>query len=400
MSSGTSFKIFAKRAITPHYLGPLVLTIADGRIAKVDKLDNKKKPNLTDSKKIISLDDGYLAPGFVDIHAHGAVGYDTMCANISALSAITRFHLTGGTTSIVLSTVSASEQEITTVLNTVKGVAGRSLGGSRILGVHLEGPYLASNKSGAHNKEQLRTPQRKEWQKYLKFHDIITQITIAPELDGAIPFIRCATEHGILMSIGHTDALEPTLKKAYDAGARHATHVFNAMGGMVKNGPFRIAGAIEFCLATDGLCCELIADGIHVPPTVMKLLFKAKSRDDICLITDAMAGAGMKAGTVFKAGGTSALSAIVTKDVAMTSDRTALSGSILTMIEAVKRAVTLCGVSIQDAVHMASLVPARQIRKDNDIGSIQPGKMADLVWFDDEFSIKGVWLGGDLLYLT
>jgi N-acetylglucosamine-6-phosphate deacetylase len=143
----------------------------------------------------------------------------------------------------------------------------------------------------------------------------------------------------------------------------------------------------------------LIADGVHVAPTLMRMLFRAKGRDGVCLITDAMAGAGLKPGTLFQAGSENSLAARVTKEAALTADGNALAGSTLTMIEAVRRAVQLGGVPLVDAVWMASMVPARQLGRDREFGSLEKGKRADLVWFDEQFRVRGVWLDGDLRFL-
>jgi N-acetylglucosamine-6-phosphate deacetylase len=175
-----------------------------------------------------------------------------------------------------------------------------------------------------------------------------------------------------------------------------ATHTFNAMSTAAKRGPYRLAGMLEFALARPEICCELIADGVHVAPTLMRMLFNAKGRDGVCLITDATGGAGLEPGTRFVVGG---VRARVTEDAALTEDGAALAGSTLTMIEAVRRAVQLGGAPLADAVRMASLNPARQLGRDGELGSIERGKRADLVWFDEQFQVRGVWLDGDIRFL-
>jgi N-acetylglucosamine-6-phosphate deacetylase len=153
---------------------------------------------------------------------------------------------------------------------------------------------------------------------------------------------------------------------------------------------------LEFALAQPEINCELIADGVHVAPTLMRMLFNAKGRDGVSLITDATGGAGLKPGTLFEVGG---VAARVTADAALTSDGSALAGSTLTMIEGVRRAVQLGGISLIDAVRMASGNPARQLGRDDEIGSLEAGKRADLVWFDREFRVRGVWLDGAVRFL-
>jgi N-acetylglucosamine-6-phosphate deacetylase len=226
---------------------------------------------------------------------------------------------------------------------------------------------------------------------------VVTQMTLAPELPGALPLIRALRRDGVIASGGHTNATEDELRPALAAGLNQSTHTFNAMSMAAKKGPYRVAGMVEFALAHPEICCELIADGVHVAPTLMRMLFNAKGRDRVCLITDATGGAGLKPGTRFVVGG---VSARVTREAALTEDGSALAGSTLTMIEAVRRAVQLGGASVVDAVRMASLNPARQLGREGEIGSIQAGRRADLVWFDDQYRVRGVWLDGDLRFLA
>ena len=367
------------------------LTVRDGRIARVER---NRQPVL---RNVIDLRGGYLAPGFIDLHIHGGIGRDTMEATIDAFRTITEFHLRGGTTSIALTTVTAPEQEILKVLRAVQPLKDQSLGGSRILGVHIEGPFISPHKPGAQNAKQIRAPREREWRKYLRFGDVITEMTLAPEIDGALALIRALKTNGTIVSGGHTNATEEHLRPALAAGLNHSTHTFNAMSTATKRGPYRVAGMLEFALAHRGICCELIADGVHVAPTLMRMLFNAKGPDGVCLITDATGGAGLRPGTGFEVGG---VSARVTADAALTTDGSALAGSTLTMIEAVRRAVQLGGASLVDAVRMASLNPARQLGRGTELGSIECGKRADLVWFDENYQVRGVWLDGDLRFLA
>jgi len=366
------------------------LTVRDGRIAQIS---NIAKP----SRDAIDLRGGFLAPGFIDLHIHGGLSRDTMEASAEAFRAITEFHLRGGTTSIALTTVTATEEEILRVLEAAKPLHNKSLGGARIAGIHIEGPFISKEKPGAQNPKQIRAPIESEWRKYLRFGNLVTEMTLAPEIEGALPLVRALKKNGTIVSGGHTNATEEHLLPALVAGLNHSTHTFNAMSTATKQGPYRGAGMVEFALAHREICCELIADGVHVAPTLMKMLFNAKGRDGVCLITDATGGAGLKPGTAFAVGG---VAARVTAEAALTADGTALAGSTLTMIEAVRRAVQLGGAPLVDAVRMASLNPARQLRREHEFGSIKNGKRADLVWFDKQFRVRGVWLDGDMRFLA
>lgn len=379
------------RLVLPDSIESGSLTVRNGRIDGVSRAKKLNRP--TNS---IDLRGGYLAPGFIDLHIHGALGRDTMEATADAFRTITEFHLRGGTTSIALTTLTAPEEEILRVLEAAKPVRNQSLGGARIAGIHIEGPFISKEKPGAQNPKQIRPPQESEWKKYLRYGPLVSEMTLAPEIAGALPLIRALKKNGTIVSGGHTNATEEDLGPALAAGLNHATHTFNAMSTATKRGPYRVAGMVEFALARPEICCELIADGVHVAPTLMRMLFNAKGRDGVCLITDATGGAGLKPGSTFDIAG---IVARVTTEAALTADGSALAGSTLTMIEAVRRTVQLGGASLVDAVRMASLNPARQLQRDHELGSLERGKRADLVWFDEQFRVRGVWLDGDVRFL-
>lgn len=374
--------------ILPDCIQRGALTVRAGRIHRLSRSAGPRPGAL-------NLRGGFLAPGFIDLHIHGALARDTMEATDDAFRVITEFHLRGGTTSLALTTVTAPAADILRVLESAKRWHDRSLGGARIAGVHIEGPFISKEKPGAQNPAHIRAPKQAEWKRYLR-PGLVTEMTLAPEEPGAPALIRALRRHGIIASGGHTNASETELAPALAAGLNQSTHTFNAMSTAVKRGPYRVAGMVEFALARPEICCELIADGVHVAPTLMRMLFNAKGRDGVCLITDAAGGAGLKPGTEFQVGD---VAARVTKDAALLTDGSALAGSTLTMIEAVRRAVQLGGAPLVDAVRMATLNPARQLGRDNELGSIAPGQRADLVWFDDEFRVRGVWLDGDLRFL-
>jgi len=378
--------------ILPDTIKRGAVTVRGGRIDKIDFSARR-------TREVIDLRGGYLAPGLIDLHIHGALGRDTMEATADAFRTITEFHLRGGTTMLALTTVTAAQSEILAVLEAAKPWHNRSLGGARIAGVHVEGPFISREKSGAQNPAEIRKPKEPEWKKYLRYGRMITEMTLAPELPGTAPLIRALRRNGSIASGGHTNANEEHLRPALAAGLNQGTHTFNCMSTAVKRGPYRTAGMLEFALARREIVCELIADGVHVAPTLMQMLFNAKGRDGVCLITDAMAGAGLKPGTVFQAGSENSLGARVTDQAALTADGSALAGSTLTMIEAVRRSVQLAGLPLVAAVRMASLNPARQLGRSDACGSLEAGKRADLVWFDNDFRVRGVWLDGDIRFL-
>ena len=381
------------RLILPDVIREGSLTLREGRIANVGRAHPKAR-----DKERLDLKGGFLAPGFIDLHIHGAVGHDTMEATPEAFKAITDFHLRGGTTSLTLTTLTAPHADIMRTLEAIKPMHNRSLGGSRIIGVHVEGPYISPLRVGAQNPKYVRPPNNpSEWRQILRYGKLVTQMTIAPEEEGALALIKALKRNGTIASGGHTDANHEQLIPALKAGLNQATHTFNQMSTITKRGPYRWAGMIEFSLAQDEILCELICDGKHVPPIIMKMLFNAKGRDGVCLVSDATKGAGLPVGTEFELFGMTARS---TQHTAELVDGSGLAGSTLTMIRSVKTAVEMGGQLLVDAVRMASLNPARQLRREKEFGSIEPGKRADLVWFDEKFRVRGVWLDGEQRFLA
>ncbi|MSR65834.1 MAG: N-acetylglucosamine-6-phosphate deacetylase [Pedosphaera sp.] len=381
------------RLILPDVIRNGSLSLSEGRIASVNGASKKHRGG-----NCLDLKGGFLAPGFVDLHIHGAVGHDTMEATPEAFKAITDYHFRGGTTSLTLTTLTAPHADILRVLAALKPLHNRSLGGSRIVGVHVEGPYISPLRVGAQNPQYVRPPNNSaEWRQLLRYGKLVTQMTLAPEEKGALALIRALKRNGTIASGGHTDANHEHLIPALKAGLNQATHTFNQMSTITKRGPYRWAGMIEFSLAHDEILCELISDGKHVPPIIMKMLFNAKGRDGVCLVTDASSGAGLPAGTKFALYG---MAARTTAHTAELVDGSGLAGSTLTMMRAVKTAVEQGDQSLVDAVRMASLNPARQLRREKEFGSIEAGKRADLVWFDEQFRVQGVWLDGEPRFLA
>jgi len=384
--------IINARLILPDEIRRGSLQVRNGRITRL----SAAKPARRAGPGVIDLKGGFLAPGFIDLHIHGAMGADTMAATDEAFRTITEFHLRGGTTSLTLTTLTAPESDILRVLKAAKRHHNRSIGnGSRIVGVHIEGPFICLGKAGAQDPKFVRHPRAPEWKKYLRYGKLVTEMTIAPENPGSIALIKALRRNGTIASGGHTDATDEHLVPAFAAGLNQSTHTFNAMSTITKIGPCRLAGMIEFAMAEDGIMAELIADGVHVPPLLMRMLINAKGRDGVVIISDATLGAGLPPGTRFTLLG---VSARTTDRVAEMDDGTGLAGSTLTMIKGVQRVHQLAGAPLVDAVRMATLNPARQLGREKEIGSLAPGRRADLVWFDREFRVRGVWLDGELRY--
>src|ERR1041385_3989446 len=292
----------------------------------------------TSAADAIDLRGNYLAPGFIDLHIHGALGRDTMEATTEAFGKICDYHASGGTTSLLLTTVTAPITEIVEVLRAVR-VARNDL--KQIAGVHVEGPFLSKNRAGAQRAELIRDPEPYLVDELLAFADIIKIVTLAPELPGALALIDRLRMHKIIASGGHSDASDLEARAGFEYGMEHVTHTFNAMSSARRNGIYREAGLLEFALSQPEIICEVIADAHHVSPTLMKMLHRAKGPQGICLVTDATAGAGLPVGKEFSLGGRSC---VVDDGVCLLADRSGLAGSSSRIIDLVRVMVNQVGV--------------------------------------------------------
>jgi N-acetylglucosamine-6-phosphate deacetylase len=361
----------------------LELVLADGRIAEVRERSS--------SSAAIDLGGNYLAPGFVDLHIHGALGRDTMEASAEAFRTICDYHATGGTTSLLLTTVTAPISEIVDVLRAVRASAGVT---KQIAGVHIEGPFISKERAGAQRAEFIRDPNPDLVDQLLVFADVIKIMTLAPELPGALALIDRLRMHHITVSGGHSDASDVEARLGFEYGMRQVTHTFNAMSSARRQGIYREAGLLEFALSEPDIMCELIADGHHVSPTLIKMLYRAKGPHGICLVTDATAGAGLPAGKEFSLSGRSC---IVDEGVCLLADRSALAGSASRMIDLVRVMVNEAGVPLHEAVVMASANPARVLGMKAK-GKLESGADADFVVLSPQLEVVETFMGGERIF--
>ncbi|MFN2622177.1 MAG: N-acetylglucosamine-6-phosphate deacetylase [Chthoniobacterales bacterium] len=345
----------------------------------------------TSAADAIDLQGNYLAPGFVDLHIHGALGRDTMEGTAEAFGKICNYHASGGTTSLLLTTVTALIAEILEVLRAVR-VARNDL--KQIAGVHVEGPFISKNRAGAQRAEFIRDPEPHLVDQLLAFADIIKMVTLAPELPGALALIDRLRMHKIIASGGHSDASDLEARAGFEYGMGHVTHTFNAMSSARRRGIYREAGLLEFALSQPEIICELIADGHHVSPTLMKMLYRAKGRQGICLVTDATAGAGLAIGKEFSLGGRSC---VVDDGVCLLADRSGLAGSSSRMIDLVRVMVNQIGVPLHEAVAMASTNPARALGLTSK-GKLEAGADADFVVLSREFEVWQTFAAGERIF--
>jgi len=356
----------------------LEVVVAEGKILEVREQ--------TDAAAI-DLGGNYLAPGFIDLHIHGALGRDTMEASPEAFRAICDYHTSGGTTSLLLTTVTAPIAEIVNVLRAVRAAAGVI---KQIAGVHVEGPFISRARAGAQRAEFIRDPDPDSVAELLEYAEVIKIVTLAPELPGALDLIHRLREREIIASGGHSDASDEEARAGFEGGMRHVTHTFNAMSSARREGLYREGGLLEFALSEPGITCELIADGHHVSTTLMKLLYRAKGSRGICLVTDATAGAGLPEGARFSLAG---LDCIVRGGVCLLADRSALAGSASRMIDLVRVLVNHVKIPLNEAVTMASANPARALGAITK-GAIEVGCDADFVVLSPELDVLQTFVGG------
>jgi len=355
------------------------------------KIDAIRPPALTRGKDVVDLAGNYLAPGFIDLHVHGARGHDTMEGSAEAFRAICDFHASGGTTSLLLTTAAAP---IASLVELLKAARNFRPSISAIAGVHVEGPFISKAKCGAQRPEFIQNPSPAAVQRLLEHADVIKRVTIAPELPGALDAIENFHTHGITVSGGHSNAWDEEARAGFEHGMRSVTHTFNCMSSARRRGVYRVGGLLEFALSERQISCELIADGHHVSPTLMKMLYRAKGPGGICLVTDATAGAGLPDGSQFSLFGNDCM---VEGGVCLLSDHSALAGGASRMIDLVRNMVHDVAVPMHEAVAMVTQNPARALGLEAK-GRLRVGADADLVILSPDLEILRTFAAGEQIW--
>lgn len=329
-----------------------------------------------------------VLPGFVDVHAHGAMGHEAMDASISGIQSMAKFFAQHGVTSFLPTTWAATAEAMGKVVDAVVRIMGPVQNGATILGTHLEGPYLNPDRSGAQDIKLIRHADRREAMKFLD-SGVVRLITLAPEFPENEWLIAECVRRGITVSMGHTAADYEQVKKAVKMGVTHATHTYNAMTGLSHREPGTVGAVMTF----PEILCELICDNIHVHPAAQKVLISAKSPAGVILVTDCTRGTGMPEGEYPIDNRT-----ITIKDgIARLPDGT-IAGSILTMEHALKNAMAASGLSLMEAWPMTSLNAARNIGLSAQKGSIEVGKDADLVVLSDDLDVQMTIASGMVVF--
>ncbi|WP_433476982.1 N-acetylglucosamine-6-phosphate deacetylase [Spirillospora sp. CA-142024] len=333
------------------------------------------------SADVIDLDGLYVVPGFVDMHVHGGAGASYQLGHPDETRRAAAFHLAQGTTTTMASLVTGAPGELADAVAGLADLAADCV----IAGIHLEGPHLARDRCGAHDPALLRAPDLGEFRRLVRLgRGHVRMITLAPELPGALDLVQEAVASDVIAAVGHTDGTGETARAAFDAGARVATHLFNAMRPLHH----REGGPVAAALNDPRVTVELINDGVHVEPAVVRLAFAASPR--VALITDAMAAAGMGDGD-YRLG---VMDVQVRDGRATLAGGTSIAGSTITMADAFRRAVADIGLPVERAAEAASLTPARALGIDSRVGSLEPGKDADLVVLDADLRVAWVMKQG------
>jgi len=341
-----------------------------------------------DADQIIDANNHILAPGFIDIHVHGAVGHDTMDADDNGLRQMAKFFAEQGVTSFLPTTWTAPRKAILASMQAIKTLQNQPIDGATIIGAHMEGPYLNQAYTGAQNPEYIRTANRDEMNTLFDL-DVIRLLALAPEFEENHWLIKDASERGVQVSVAHSGATYEQITHAFELGLSHSTHTFNAMTGLHHRKP-GIVGAV---MTNDDVYCELIADGIHVHPIAMQTLWRMKQPNKLVLITDAIRASGMPDGEY------PVDERIMTvKDGKCTLEDGTLAGSIATMTQVIRIFVDAIQQPFTDFWQATSLNPANAIGVADKRGSIEVGKYADLVLLDDTINIALTMTQGRIVY--
>lgn len=390
-------KIINGKVITPYrILDNGILTIKDGIIIDIGQ---SVEPFCEEDNQaiVINAKGNYISPGFVDIHTHGGGGFDFMDGTPEAFWGAARMHAIHGTTSILPTTLTSSLEELIQVITSFKEAKGKENDGAKLIGLHLEGPYLAKSQAGGQDAQFIRNPNPEEYNRILNLSDDIKRWTIAPELQGALELAKILHRKGILASIGHSDAEYIQVVQAIEYGFSHITHLYSAMSGVHRKNAYRYLGIIESAFLIDDLTVEIIADGSHLPPELIQLIYKIKGPSRIAMITDSLRGAGMPEGESISGSIKHGQKVIIEDGVAKLPDRSAFAGSVATSDRLVSTVVKKTNIPLIDAVNMMSIVPSRIIGIDNKTGSLEIGKEADVLIFDDDIRINMTMIGGKII---
>ncbi|MBQ7387560.1 MAG: N-acetylglucosamine-6-phosphate deacetylase [Clostridia bacterium] len=369
------------------------LLFADGRIIGLVDRDEK-----TDGYSVVDVTGLYVSAGFVDIHQHGGGGADYMDDDPDVYFKATEAHLRHGTTSVMPTLMSSTRDDLSVAIKRYVGALSDKRIRANLLGLFVEGPYISPEQSGAMRPDRIRAFDPEEYREMVDLSEgNIRRITAAPELDGAEQFAEFAKKENITLSIGHSNADLDTVLRAYDLGYRHITHLYSCMSTITRRGGFRVAGVLEAAYYIDDMDVEIIADGCHVPTSLLEYVAKFKDHSRISLITDAMRAAGQDVSESYLGAGDSITPVIIEDGVAKLVDRSAFGGSVATSDRLVRN-MLLAGVSLPSAIMMITENPIRQMGLKVKKGRLEVGYDADICVFDGDINLKHVICNGEFVF--
>jgi N-acetylglucosamine-6-phosphate deacetylase len=368
--------------------------IAGDRIVRVGPVD--RRPSAAETT--VDLEGGYLLPGFIDLHLHGGDGADFMDGTADAFATVLAAHARHGTTSCTPTTTVARHDQHLRFLELVRHFRATPTGGAKVLGAHIYGPYFAPEARGCHPGGPVRPPTPGDYEPFLQFAADIRTATVAPELDGAEAFVRACRANGVRCNAGHSHATFEQVEAAIGWGVRHIDHLFCAMSDRARlrqsqTYPMR-GGVMEATLYFDELTTEVIADGKHLAPALLKLAYKTKGPDRLALVTDAMRALDRPDGEYIFGPQDGGEPVRKLDGVGVTLDGKALASGVMGLDHCLRTFISSTGAPLVEAVRMTSLTPARIAGVEGDVGSIAEGKKADLVVMDRELNVRAVYIDG------
>ena len=380
------------KILTPFEKKDAIVAVDGNQIVGIhSRLDFPAGMDVIDAKGL------YLAPGFIDIHVHGGGGFSVMSCRPDSIVKMCLAHACYGTTSLLPTTLAAP---IPRLMKAVEAVREAQAGctGANILGVHLEGPFLSKEQKGAQSEDDILIPARTEYRELLDAWDGIRIMGAAPETEGGMELGRELRRRNILASVAHSSATYDDMVEAIGNGYRDVTHIYSGCSTVIRRNGYRIAGVVEAGLERDEFSVQVIADLKHLPPALLKLIYKCKGSDRISLITDGLeyAASDIPEGTVCRQ--ENGVEAIYEDGVMKLPDRTAFAGSVATCNRLVRNMYRHADVPLLDAVKMATATPAARIGEGSRKGTVAVGYDADLILFDDNIDVKMAMVGGKCIF--
>lgn len=376
-------QIINGQILTPQgWLKDGSVLISDGKILEITNSDLA-----VIGATVIDAKGMFIVPGFVSMHCHGGGGHDFTEGTPEAFKEAAETHLKHGSTTIFPTLSSTTFENIRLAAATCDQLMAEDAD-TTIMGLHIEGPYLNENMAGTQWKEFVKNPDPEEYKALVESTKCIKRWDISPELPGAHDFARYMTSKGILTAITHTEAEYQEIKDAFAAGFTHAAHFYNAMPGFHKRREYKYEGTVESVYLMDDMSVEVIADGVHLPATILKLVYKVKGVEKTCLVTDSLKFTGYTGETINDP------NYVIENGVCKWADRQTLAGSIATADVLVQTMVKKAGIPLEDAVRMASETPARLIGIADTKGTLEKGKDADIVILDNDANVRCVFTKG------